>query len=254
MYGMVLLALLIPPPVAHVAVPPRPCGVVLSSARHGPGDREAVDGRRAGAAPAVAGAACPKLPASESNAVVVRVYDNSRLRPTVGNDAREVASGILETAGLRVVWAECGGRANPHAVADPCGQTLPSGDLIVRLQTSGRLIAGDVLGFSYVPGVVATALTDRVEEAARRARVPVSRLLGAVIAHEIGHLFLGSSHTGHGLMQGVWRDRDIRSAGRALFTVGRMERPALGVAGVQPAPGADRTPGGLDAAAVSVSE
>ena len=46
-------------------------------------------------------------------------------------------------------------------------------------------------------------------------------ILGCVIAHEIGHLLLGSnSHSVSGIMQGRWERRQVRQAvtGTLLFT------------------------------------
>jgi hypothetical protein len=51
--------------------------------------------------------------------------------------------------------------------------------------------------------------------------VPAGELLGCVIAHELGHLLLGTaSHSASGLMSAVWQDPELRLAahGKLLFT------------------------------------
>jgi hypothetical protein len=58
-------------------------------------------------------------------------------------------------------------------------------------------------------GWLATAFSDRVADAATRVGVDAGTLLGLVIAHELGHLLLGSGyHGGTGVMRADWpKDR-----------------------------------------------
>lgn len=48
-----------------------------------------------------------------------------------------------------------------------------------------------------------------------------AEILGAMLAHEIGHLLLGRpSHSNTGIMRGVWSDQDLKNIvrGRMWFT------------------------------------
>jgi hypothetical protein len=57
--------------------------------------------------------------------------------------------------------------------------------------------------------------------------VPTGELLGCVIAHELGHLLLGTaSHSPTGLMSAVWQDPELQQAVRhkLLFTGDEEER------------------------------
>jgi hypothetical protein len=59
-------------------------------------------------------------------------------------------------------------------------------------------------------GVLATVFLDLVEPVARRNGADVNEVLGRAIAHEIGHLLLGtSSHSAAGLMRAIWTDREL---------------------------------------------
>jgi hypothetical protein len=54
-------------------------------------------------------------------------------------------------------------------------------------------------------GVVATVYPDRVARIAARAGIDPHHLLGLAVAHEIGHLLLGSAeHSADGLMRERW--------------------------------------------------
>jgi hypothetical protein len=72
------------------------------------------------------------------------------------------------------------------------------------------------LGFSSIDvhqnaGWLGTVLADRVAAMAARAPADAGTLLGRVIAHEIGHLLLGTaSHSRSGLMRARWTDDELR--------------------------------------------
>jgi hypothetical protein len=52
---------------------------------------------------------------------------------------------------------------------------------------------------------------DRVTRTSNRAGANARGVLGRVIAHEIGHLLIGTSHHSRkGLMRAVWTDLELR--------------------------------------------
>jgi hypothetical protein len=60
-------------------------------------------------------------------------------------------------------------------------------------------------------GVLATVYVDRVNWLAARTGVDRDELLGRAIAHELGHLLMGTStHGTTGLMRPVWSPSDVR--------------------------------------------
>jgi hypothetical protein len=91
--------------------------------------------------------------------------------------------------------------------------------------------------FGFAFGSNAYVLFDRIEEFAENARTPDDRpaLLGSVLAHEIGHIFLGpGAHSPTGLMRAHWQAREYRDSehGVLLFTgrQGRQIRARIGAA------------------------
>jgi hypothetical protein len=82
-------------------------------------------------------------------------------------------------------------------------------------------------GFAVVP-ILASVYYDYVAHLARsdNAEFKIPIILVCVIAHEIGHLLLGSnSHSASGIMQGNWQRGQIRKAmtGTLLFTPEQAE-------------------------------
>ena len=79
----------------------------------------------------------------------------------------------------------------------------------------GRL-GVDTLGFALVDvdagaGLLATVYADRVRVMAQSAGIDEAELLGRAMAHEVGHLLLGTNgHAAHGLMRASWSSVDLR--------------------------------------------
>ena len=60
-------------------------------------------------------------------------------------------------------------------------------------------------------GSIATVFADRVARTSSRTGANASGVLGRVIAHEIGHLLIGTNHhSKDGLMRAVWTDVELR--------------------------------------------
>jgi len=167
----------------------------------------------AAATPAPAG----RIPASPVT-LVVRVYDGAGLAPRDLNEATRVASDILRAAGVDVRWKTC-----PRTAAGPdrsdCRRPLASNEAVVRLIPAATSMTREpaALGFTLLDtggrrAVLSTVFMNRVADVARRARVDETQLTGRAMAHELGHLLLGTSgHAPSGLMRAFWSDETLRS-------------------------------------------
>jgi hypothetical protein len=156
--------------------------------------------------------------APDRPSIVVRTYT----QPASAGDirtARRTASAILGRAGIQVVWLECALPAETDAAAGACKQPLRWNELLVRIVSAGTVDSrfdADTLGFAFVDldaggGSLASVYADRVGVMADAAGVGAAELLGKTIAHEIGHLLLGTNrHAPHGLMRASWSGADLR--------------------------------------------
>lgn len=156
----------------------------------------------------------------------VRVYDNTQLPPDQLTAALNSAGDVLASIGLAVQWHGCSTAASVASQSPPaleqapwCGEPLATNELALRvvhaptpLEYRGQLPMGDSLIDQRLRiGVLATIYLERVEWLAQAADVPVTPLLARAIAHEIGHLLLGSPHhASSGLMRPVWRREDLQ--------------------------------------------
>ncbi len=162
--------------------------------------------------------------------VVVRMYNTAAWPREEIAAAQRVADRIYASAGIRVQWRECRTAIGPSAEAsDLCTDPLQAHELIGRVAGGGGDAASPVFGYALVDsrakaGTIATLYADRVSAAAARLVVNRATLLGRTLAHELGHLLLGTNaHARHGLMRARWPDAVMRNDVRHEWQFSRRE-------------------------------
>lgn len=138
----------------------------------------------------------------------IRIYDTAGTTSAARRRALERASDILADADVQVDWRDCSPRTGQRHPS--CNESPKPGELVVRfvrqpesrhLRALGEALVDSATG----TGILATVFVDRIEQFAARARADVESMLGRVMAHEIGHLLLGSAaHSETGLMRESW--------------------------------------------------
>ena len=167
--------------------------------------------------------ATPKREREGAARVQVRVYDRGMMPAADQTVALRAAAGVLAAAGIDVTWLLCGEDAsasNPRVCEIPLGATELSLRL-VRLPGVPSARGQLQLGYSLVDtgvaeGKLATVYVDRVHWLAAQAGADTAVVSGFAIAHEIGHLLLGTNaHSASGLMRAVWSRAELERAERA---------------------------------------
>ena len=139
------------------------------------------------------------------NDVVVRVYDNTGLPNVLRRTSLTRAAEIFARAEVEIGWVHCPAR---------CGRAPSPDQLILRMTRSPATAVG--VGSSLIDpvlqaGRLATVYVDQVDAMARRSNTDRVAILSRAIAHEIGHLLLGTTeHTRSGLMRGIWTAEELR--------------------------------------------
>jgi hypothetical protein len=162
--------------------------------------------------------------AEASTAVTVQIYNYSRASPAIRAGAEREANRILGKAGVRAVWLECPVEPSTVSPQGPCQKAPEATDIRLRVLAAPiqNKFQDNVFGFTVHP-VLASVY---YEYALRRgksddAEFAVPIILGCVIAHELGHLLLGSNgHSQTGIMQPRWEPNQVRQLmmGTLLFT------------------------------------
>lgn len=148
----------------------------------------------------------PRLP------ITLRIHDSAGSQLDLQR-ARNSVEASFHGTGIAIEWAYCdGGLGAPRTCRAPLGPL----DLVVRILPASEPVDGrfTVLGVSLVGpegGRLSTVYGDRVLTLARRASVEPGPVLGRAIAHEVGHLLLGTSgHAATGLMREAWKQVELQ--------------------------------------------
>jgi hypothetical protein len=189
---------------------------------------------------AVTTAGVAELDASPSPTATIRTYNYAILPSEQLALARLETESIFMNAGISVEWVECRvpGRNDGSACTEPL---LAGRDLMLRLVERTPVhperivpLGESMLDRDQRGGVLMTVDMFPVRSVAARAATPVTTLLGRAIAHEIGHMLLGSGqHSALGLMRGLWSHDEIRGLkpahwGFSAREAARMRRTLLG--------------------------
>lgn len=165
----------------------------------------------------------------ESPEIEVLVYDNGAMTPSALEGAESEAARIFRKAGVEVTWVNCSSRS---AVPEEACHVVPdASQLVLHIVPGGRTSTDSVFGMAFLGqdgiGKYSDIFLDRVQAAQRRFGVDVSRLVGTVAAHELGHLLLGShAHSFLGIMAPQWETESLRqmNMGELLFTRDQASR------------------------------
>ena len=145
--------------------------------------------------------------------IIVRIYNYAGVGEDFLPRAQQEAAGIFLEVGIRLSWLSCT-PTHEGIVEEPlCHQGAPN---VVSLMIcpeamlpKGGLPRG-IFGFALMPqpgkpATYARLYFHRLTEVADGRKVRLGVLLGAMMAHEIGHLLLGvNSHSREGIMSIPW--------------------------------------------------
>jgi hypothetical protein len=147
-----------------------------------------------------------------SPTITVLVFNYTDASPATIAGAEREAGRIFGGAGLRVVWLGC--PMPTGNLQGPCQTPLKATELMLRIDRAParNTLQDNVFGFAAHPAVATVYYEYAVRQATSDdAKFEAPMILGCVIAHEIGHLLLGSnSHSRAGIMQPDWERKQLR--------------------------------------------
>jgi len=176
-------------------------------------------------------AAEPRPDLAGQATLTVSVFNDALVSEEVLSRARVEARSVMADAGIALSWLDCG--APGRWVANlGCGDLAFPTHLSVRLVKNGSHRSGDTFGESFLDdegrGNYVSVYLQPLAASPAVGVVNEGDLLGYVIAHELGHLLLGpDSHSGSGLMHGVWQFADLRQAAQGRLRFRREESQRL---------------------------
>jgi hypothetical protein len=153
---------------------------------------------------------------NESSRITVFVNDGVGVNHAILNRAEAEAARLFHPAGLQIEWRNC-------AQTQDCRRPPRSNEFVLHIVPKGTARSDFVFGEAFLgpdgKGKYADVFFNRLRQAGDT--LDIAQLLGAVSAHELGHLFLGfHSHALIGIMQPNWGPDSLRriSMGTLTFT------------------------------------
>jgi hypothetical protein len=166
----------------------------------------------------------------ESQILTVSVYNDAGIPQETVKDAEVVASRIFDLSRIHIEWMNCfvleSGGPGAH-----CDRDVSRGHLQVRIGRHSLNLRDSVLGISYLSddgeGSQADIFYEQIRALSPDTSANPEVMLGHVMAHEIGHLLLGTnSHSLSGIMIARWHKQEITRASNGMmrFDEGQAER------------------------------
>lgn len=155
---------------------------------------------------------------SDLREIEVMMQDDTGMTSSVLKRAEGDASQVLRTAGIEVQWINC----PKGSQTKECRHFPESNEFMLHVVRTGKTPNDLIFGEAFLGeggiGKYADVFFDRIAGAEAESGVDFSELLGAVCAHELGHLLLGSrSHSTAGIMQAIWRRDALTKIGMGLM-------------------------------------
>jgi hypothetical protein len=150
--------------------------------------------------------------------IAVLVHNHAKVSKEVLEHAEAEAARIFGAAGVKLRWVDCSN-------GEVCHHQPRANEFVLNIVPDGKTTSDLVYGVSFLgpagEGKYSDVFFRRIEAASAIGGENVSRFLGTVAAHELGHLLLGShAHTYDGIMSAVWKAPVLRrmETGSLLFT------------------------------------
>jgi hypothetical protein len=158
--------------------------------------------------------------------VTVGVFNDAATSRPLLEFAEQEASRIFMAAGLEIHWVDCTARQE-NAPGSICPAPHGPTHLNLRIVQGGRKVKEDSFGVAFLAadgtGTYIDVFYDAIKKLHHESNTSMARLLGHVMAHEIGHLLIGShAHSNWGIMCPVWRQRELRN-----MEIGPYSLPAI---------------------------
>jgi hypothetical protein len=167
--------------------------------------------------------------------LTVLLYDFAGIAPDVLAMAKRQTAKVYGSSGVEIDWIACAASFSKNELNPECIASRPD-RLEIRLlpEFKTRLLhpRAGALGLALTSekggfGTVAFIFADRAKEMGSSPASAFGLILGAIVAHELGHLLLGpGGHSLDGIMKTAWGSPEIvRSLQRQLhFTDKQSER------------------------------
>ena len=157
--------------------------------------------------------------------VTIAIHNDARVPESVLTEAAQEASRIFRQAGVETDWIVCHPSNAVTSTQPGCLSPVGLTHYSLRIVMWSSRLGDSTFGIAFLSekgvGTYSDVFYPSVEKLHSDLDTSLSRVLGHVMAHEIGHLLLGlRSHSVLGIMQPHWQGEALRRIGMGtlLFT------------------------------------
>jgi hypothetical protein len=169
----------------------------------------------------------------QATPVVLRVslFDDAGVGAPTLREAEREANRVFRRANIEVIWLQCPQNTLEQISLGRCAEASYPAHLQLRIVPRPRTARISTVGMSFLSadgkGCYADLFYERIVELQMKTRTLTAIILGQAMAHELGHLLLGTnSHSRDGLMRAQWNRGDLAQAARGnlLFSAEESTR------------------------------
>jgi hypothetical protein len=143
--------------------------------------------------------------------IKIFVFDFVPLPEGVRQQVEHRVAEIYKETGVRMEWDSCSVGEGQTALYPGCTIQENAPHLFLRIHSHvWKGMKSEVAGDTNIPARIINVYWDRVQYEATCLRLPPPQVLAHVVAHEIGHLWLGpDAHGAGGIMAAKWRSQEL---------------------------------------------
>jgi hypothetical protein len=147
----------------------------------------------------------------------VSVFNSSPISSSTIERAEGEAGRVLRDAGVEAIWLNCPQTSSQEASLGRCSEASFPSHLHLRILRVAHGLKVSTVGISFSAedgrGCYADLFYEPIRQLEEETHVSQSVILGHAMAHELGHLLLGTnSHSPSGLMRAHWTREDLTNA------------------------------------------
>jgi hypothetical protein len=161
----------------------------------------------------------------------VSVFDDDSVGAATLREAEREASRVFQRANIDVIWLQCPQNTLVQISLGRCAEASYPAHLQLRVVPRPHAAKTSTVGMSFLSadgkGCYADLFFERIVELQMKSQTRTAIILGHAMAHELGHLLLGTnSHSRDGLMRPQWNRGDLAEAARGnlLFSAEESTR------------------------------
>ena len=179
-----------------------------------------------------------KAQSGPDDGITIRLYDFAGLPTEVAARARQEADSIFSRSQVRLTWLDCTIDEQRQTTADTAcnlvrGPRVLNMRLMPKHMEPADGLHGGIFGFAMLSNddsfaATANIYVDRLGAICDGRKYRRGVVLGAMIAHEMGHLLLGvGSHSKMGLMTLPWGPKVLTAADQGTLGFTKRESRRL---------------------------